>query len=316
MAKATLNGKVVVLTGATSGFGKGAALEMAAQGAKLALVARRGALLDELASSCEAAGGAAIAVEADVSLREDVLRAGAAAIEAFGRIDVWVNNAGVGAIGPFEKIPLDVHEQVIQTNLVGTLYGSFVAYQQFLTQGSGVLVNIASELGFSTVPYYASYAAAKHGVVGLSDSLRQEVKQNGRDGIHICTIMPTAHDTPFFDHAANYTGHEVAAPKPLHDPQNVIDAIVRIAANPEDKEIVGVDGVVKLAMANVLPRVAEKMGAKQMHKMQMVDPPPGSDTPGAVLTPIPEGTEIRVGRKGGDTVHEGTREEEGGQRTR
>ena len=308
MAKKNLQGKVVVITGASSGFGKGAGIEMAREGAKVVLVARRGELIEELASECRNAGAEAVAVEGDVSVREDVERAAETAIAEFGRIDVWVNNAGVGAIGPFERIPLEVHEGIIRTNLLGTIYGSHVAYQRFLAQGSGVLINIASELGFGTVPYYSSYTAAKHGVVGLSDSLRQEVKQAGHKGIHVCTIMPTAHDTPFFDHAANYSGHEVAAPKPLHDPQHVVDAIVRVAANPEDKEIVGGDGVVKLVMANVMPRAAEKMGAKQMHKTQMVDSPAGHDTPGAVLSPVPEGTEVTVGRKGGDTVRDQGRE--------
>ena len=160
-----------------------------------------------------------------------------------------------------------------------------------------MLINIASELGFGTVPYYSSYAAAKHGVVGFTDSLRQEVKQNRIEGVHICTIMPTAHDTPFFDHVANYTGHEVTTPKPLHDPQRIVDAIVRIARNPEDKEIVGADGVVKLSMANVLPDVSEKMGAKQTLKTQMEKAPPTSDSPGAVRAPMREGTGVSAGRR-------------------
>jgi short-subunit dehydrogenase len=116
--------------------------------------------------------------------------------------------------------------------------------------------------------------------------------------VHICTIMPTAHDTPFFDHAANYTGHEITAPKPLHDPQNVVEAIVRIAHDPEDKEIVGADGKVKFALSNVLPKVAEKIGAKQMHKTQMEKPPAANDSEGAVRTPIPQGREVSGGRRG------------------
>jgi short-subunit dehydrogenase len=292
-----LAGKVIVLTGASSGFGKGAALEFARGRAKVVLAARRDDLLDELANECSAEGGDALACATDVSVRADVERLCTAALEAFGRIDVWINNAGVGALGRFERVPLELHEQVIATNLYGTLYGSYVAYRQFLAQGTGVLINIASELGFGTVPYYSSYTAAKHGVVGLTGSLRQEVKQNGIAGVHICTIMPTAHDTPFFDHVANYTGHEVTPPKPLHDPQAVVDAIVRIARDPEDKEIVGADGIVKLVMANVLPGVSEKMGAKQMHKTQMEEPPPSTDSPGAVRTPMREGTGVSAGRR-------------------
>ena len=297
MAQQSVFEKVVVLTGASSGFGKGAALELARKGAKLVVAARRMELLEELANECNAEGGEAIACVTDVSRRPEVERLAGAALAAFGRIDVWINNAGVGALGRFERVPLEVHEQLIATNLLGTLYGSYCAYRQFLAQGEGVLINVASELGFATVPYYTSYAAAKHGIVGLTGSLRQEVKENGIAGVHICTIMPTAHDTPFFDHAANYTGHEVNPPKPLHDPRKVVDAIVRIAANPEDKEIVGADGIVKLAMANVLPGVSERMGARQMHKTQMEKPPPAADSPGAVRAPIDRGTGISGGRR-------------------
>jgi short-subunit dehydrogenase len=296
MADQELRDKVVVITGASSGFGKGAALQFAAAGAKLVLAARRSDLLEDLARECKTAGAEAIAVAADVSRREDVEQLAAAALSAFGRIDVWVNNAGVGAIGAFERIPLEVHEQVIGTNLLGVIYGSHLAYRQFLAQGSGVLINIASELGFGSVPYYSSYTAAKHGVIGLSDSLRQEVKQNGLEDIHICTIMPTAHDTPFFEHAANYSDHEIVPPKPLHDPQHVVDAIVRVARKPADKKIVGADGVVKLVAANLMPPVSEKMGAKQMHRT-IENAPPAGDSPGAVLEPVSEGTEVSGGHR-------------------
>jgi short-subunit dehydrogenase len=297
MATKDLAETVIVVTGASSGFGKGAAIEFARAGAKLVLAARRDDLLDEVANECSGEGGDALACPTDVSKKEDVERLCATALETFGRIDVWINNAGVGAIGRFERVPLDVHQQVIATNLYGTLYGSYFAYRQFLAQGHGVLINIASELGFGSVPYYSSYAAAKHGVVGLSDSLRQEVKQNRIEGVHICTIMPTAHDTPFFDHVANYTGHEVSPPRPLHDPQAVVDAIVRIARDPQDKKIVGADGAVKLVMANVLPAVSEKVHSKQLHKTQMEKPPPSEDSPGAVRAPMREGTGVSAGRR-------------------
>jgi short-subunit dehydrogenase len=292
-----LKGKVVVITGASSGFGKGAALEFAQAGARLVLAARRAEVLEELVTECGALGAEAIACPTDVSKREEVERLAAAAVERFGRIDVWVNDAGVGALGRFERIPLEVHEQVLATNLYGVLYGTYCAYRQFLRQGSGVLINIASEVGFGTIPYYSSYSASKHGVVGLADSIRQEVKQNGIEGVHVCTIMPTAHDTPFFDHAANYTGHEVTPPKPLHDPQHVVDAIVRVARDPEDKEIVGADGKIKLALANVLPKVSEKMGALQIHKTQMEKPPAAGDSPGAVRAPMRSGTEVDAKRR-------------------
>lgn len=289
-----MQGKVIVVTGASSGFGKGAALAFARKGAKLVLAARRADLLEQLAAECRSEGGEAVACPCDVSQRAEVERLAATAIDTYGRIDVWVNDAGAGAIGPFERIPLEVHEQVITTNLLGVLYGSYLAYRQFLSQGGGTLINIASELGFDSVPYYSSYTASKHGVIGLSDSLRQEVKQNKIDGVHICTIMPTAHDTTFFEHAANYSGHAVTPPRPLHDPHNVVDAIVRIAQDPEDKEIVGADGIVKFIAAKVMTPVSEKLGAMQIHHT-IENAPPAGDTPGAVLEPVAEGTGVSGG---------------------
>jgi short-subunit dehydrogenase len=288
--------QVIVLTGASSGFGKGVARRLAEQGAALALAARRRDLLDILASECERAGGRAIAVPTDVSRREDVERLAETAVRQFDRIDVWINNAGVGALGRFERIPLGDHEQVIHTNLLGTLYGSYLAYQQFLKQRSGVLINVASELGLYTVPYYSSYAASKHAVVGLGDSLRQEIAQNGLEGIHVCTVMPTAHDTPFFDHAANYTGHVVQPPKPLNDPYDVVDAIVRLVHDPRDEEIVGGDGLAKVLMKKLVPEAQERAHARQMHETQMEKAPPAVDSPNALRAPTRTGTEVRAGR--------------------
>src|SRR5262249_1121152 len=119
-----MQGKVVVITGASSGFGKGAALKFAEEGATTVLAARRGELLDGLARQWQTHGARALAVPTDVSRREDVERLAETAVKRCGRIDVWVNDAGVGALGPFDRVPLEVHEQVIGTDLLGTLYGS------------------------------------------------------------------------------------------------------------------------------------------------------------------------------------------------
>lgn len=194
MKDSGLGGKVVVITGASSGFGKGASLRFAEAGAHLVIAARRTSLLEDLAQQCHAAGTNALAVTTDVSKEQEVADLAARAVHEFGRIDVWINNAGVGALGPFERTPLGEHVQVIGTNLMGTVYGSYFAYRQFLSQGNGILINVASELGRHTVPYYSSYTAAKHGVVGLSDALRQEIDQNGHTSIHVCVVMPTAHE--------------------------------------------------------------------------------------------------------------------------
>jgi NAD(P)-dependent dehydrogenase (short-subunit alcohol dehydrogenase family) len=293
-----LAGRVVVITGASSGFGKGAALRFAALGASVVVAARRGGLLDELARDCQRVRpeAQALAVPTDVSDAQQVEQLVSATLARFDRIDVWINNAGVGALGPFERVPLADHVQVINTDLLGTLYGCYYAYQHFLAEQRGILINVASELGRHTVPYYASYTAAKHGVVGLSDALRQEIRAKGLTEVHVCTVLPTAHDTPFFDHAANYTGHEVQAPQPLHDPEAVVDALARLATDPRDKEIVGADGVVKILLKSLAPGVSERLATRQMHSTQMEHAPPAPDSAGAVRTPIDAGTEVSGGR--------------------
>jgi NAD(P)-dependent dehydrogenase (short-subunit alcohol dehydrogenase family) len=284
-----LQGKVVVITGASSGFGKGAALKFAEEGATVVLAARRGELLEELARECEGLGGRALAVPTDVSRREDVWRLADTAIKRCGRIDVWVNDAGVGALGLFDRIPIEVHEQVIGTDLLGTLYGSYCAYRWFVGQGHGVLINIASELGREAAPYYSSYCAAKHGVVGLTGALREEIVEKKLKDIHALAVLPGAHDTPFFDHAANYTGQALAAPESLFDPQNVVEAIVRLAADPRDPRIVGRNGEVTIPNLSL----ADKAPAQPPSKR----PGSSNDSPGAVRAPVPQGTGVSAGRR-------------------
>ena len=295
MKDRSLRNKGIVVTGASSGFGKGAALEFARAGANVVLAARRDELLEKLAQECRTLRVDALAVPADVSVLEDVARLFDEAVSALGHIDVWVNNAGVGAIGRFQDIPMADHEQVIRTNLLGTIYGSWFAYRHFLGRRRGTLINIASELGKTSVPYFSSYTAAKHGVVGFSASLRQELDAMGVDDVSVCCIMPTAHDTPFFDHAANYSGHETQPPSPLHDPQEVIDRILQLARNPKDETIVGSDGYLKFAMHHLARNVAEAMGTKQMHQTVMEEPPSAPTQRGAVQQPMPEGKGIRGG---------------------
>jgi NAD(P)-dependent dehydrogenase (short-subunit alcohol dehydrogenase family) len=290
-----LAGKVVVITGASSGFGKGAARKFAQAGCTMLLAARRSQLLDELAEQCNKLGGQAISVPTDVSEEREVGSLAQQAMDRFGRIDIWINDAGVGAVGRFEEIPLADHVQVIATDLLGTLYGTYFAYRQFLKQGHGTLINIASELGQSALPYYASYTAAKHGVVGLGASLNQEMEQNQIENVYVCTVMPTAYDTPFFEHAANYTGH-VLADDPEHDPAEVVETILKLAEDPKEKKAVSSDGVFPVLLKTIAPGVAEKKSAKDTHE-QIEEAPPAPKTSGAVRSPMSHGFGVRASRR-------------------
>ena len=289
-------GKIIVITGASSGFGKGAAIDFARMGANLVLAARRENLLEELVRQCKSVGGDAIAVPTDVSQEQDMRRLAEAAISAAGHIDVWVNNAGAGALGRFEEVPLEEHVQVINTDLMGTLYGSYFAMKHFRQQGAGTLINMASVIGKVPSPYFASYAAAKHGVVGLSAALRQELKENNIDTIHVCTIMPTSMDTPFFEHAANYLGHESVPIPPVYDAQKVVDVIVKMVTDPEDEVSVGAAGKFMTFAHQLAPDLTEAMMARETHKSQ-TKAPAADDTPGSVQKPMSTGTAVGGGWK-------------------
>lgn len=287
-----LRDKVVVVTGATSGFGKGAALRFAKAGAAVVLAGRRDELLSEVGTaSLGASGHRGLGVHTDVSNEADVAALAAKAVEQFDRIDVWVNNAGVGAVGKFWEIPLADHKKVVETTLLGTLYESWHAMQRFVAQGYGTLINVASIAGRVPQPYFESYVAAKHGVVGLSSALRLALREQKLDKtIHVCSVLPGAHDTPWFDHAANFSGHDIH-PAAAGDPDNVVDVIVRLAAHPEDEVAVGADAEKGLRKQGPNARF-ERKEAHAVHKEFMVKAPPDEDTHGALFEPNGKGAGI------------------------
>ncbi|HEV7770731.1 MAG TPA: SDR family NAD(P)-dependent oxidoreductase [Solirubrobacterales bacterium] len=201
-----LEESVVVITGASSGIGRAAALRLARRGAALALCARSSAPLSAVARECEAAGARGVlATSLDVGEETAVEAFAGAAVERFGRIDVWVNNAGVIAYGEFTELPSAVFRQVIETNLMGQVHGARAALRCFRRQGSGVLINMSSVWGRVSTPQVSPYVVSKNAVRALSECLRGELV--GEEDIHVTTMAPQAIDTPIFDHAANYSGH-------------------------------------------------------------------------------------------------------------
>lgn len=261
--------KVVVITGASSGFGKGVALQLAQRGAYVVLASRSPEVLNELADECEAVGGQALVVATDVSDPDAVEQLAQRARSRFGSFDVWINNAGVAAIGRFDSVPMKDHEQIIRTDLIGTIAGSHCALKHFRERGHGVLINVASVLGKIPAPLYASYAAAKFGVVGLSDALRQELAQDKLSNIRVCTVMPMAHDTEFFEHAGNYTGRAAVPIPPTYDPQVTIDAMVKLVVEPQDESITGWQGGIFNALHKLMPSAIEKLMAVNTESKQM-----------------------------------------------
>src|SRR5207248_355967 len=245
---------------------------------------------------CEKLGVKTVVVETDVSNSDDIEELAEKAVDEFGRIDVWVNNAGVSTFGRFDEIPLKEHEQVIETNLLGCLYGSYQALRTFRSQGEGVLINMASYLGKGSAPYQSSYVASKHGIRGLDMAVRQELQANNEnERIHVCTVMPTSMDTPFFEHAGNHLGHPVLPIPPVYDPQEVIEAIVELARNPQDEVVIGRRGKVASAAGKIMPATLERQMAKKVHGKLMRQSETEGPSTGSLFSPMRSGSDVRGG---------------------
>lgn len=291
----TLRNKTVVLTGASSGFGRDAAIEYARRGANLVLAARRKNLLKEVAEECKRRGVKSVVVETDVSDPDQVKKLADTAISKFDKIDIWVNDAGVSTMGRYDEVSLDEHEQVIETNLLGTMYGSYEAIKHFREQGSGALINIGSYLSKGSAPYQAAYVASKHGVRGLSTAIRQELKADGLDRIHVCTIMPTSMDTPFFEHAGQHTGHPNRPATPVYDPRLVVDAIIRVSLEPEEEVMVGRSAKVASVFGKIAPLLLERLMASKMRRRVYGHSDRERQHTGSVYEPMEEGRGLRGG---------------------
>lgn len=222
---------VVVITGASSGIGRAAALRLARRGSALALCARSEEPLAEVAAECEADGAEVLYRALDVADVEAVEALAAATVERFGRLDVWVNNAGTIAYGRFEEIPSEVFRRIIETNLMGQVHGARAALRRFRAQGAGVLINMSSVWGRVSTPQVTPYIVSKNAVRAFSECLAGELVDE--DGIHVATMVPQAIDTPIFEHAGNYTGRQVRPIPPVLDVEEVARGIELCAENPK-----------------------------------------------------------------------------------
>lgn len=225
-----LEDAVAVITGASSGIGRATATMLAERGTRVVLAARDELSLAEVGALCEAAGAEALIVPTDVSDADAVDALGARAVERFGRVDVWINNAGVIAYGHFEDIPLEVYRHVIETNFFGQVNGARAALRCFRAQDAGVLINMASVWARVSSPYVSAYVASKFAIRAFSACLRQELAD--APDIHVVTILPQSVDTPIYAHAANYTGRAVKPVPPVRRAEDIAQRIVWCAEDP------------------------------------------------------------------------------------
>jgi short-subunit dehydrogenase len=268
-----LSQQVILITGATSGIGLTTAREAARKGAKLVLVARNREALEKLAQELNASGTKAIYAEADVADEEALLQAATKAEDTFGRIDTWVNNAGVSIYGKITEISLEDQRRLFETNFWGVVIGSRIAVQHLSARG-GAIINIGSVLSDRAISLQGTYSASKHAVKGFTDALRMELEIDELP-ISVTLIKPSAINTPYTQHAKNYMDEEATVPPPVFAPELVAEAILHCAENNVRDFTVG-EGKILGAMGQIAPRLMDKMMEKDMSERQKKDEPKAS----------------------------------------
>lgn len=254
----SLADQVVVITGASSGIGRASAVAFAKRGCHLVLAARREDELEVTARQCRAQGGTALVVVTDVTREADVQSLARTAIRELGRIDVWVNNAGVTLFARLAEGPFEEHRQVLETNVCGAMHGARAVLPHFEERGRGVLINVGSVLSLVGQPFVPSYVISKFAIRGLTEALRAEVAERYPD-VHVCSLLPYAVDTPHFDAGANLRHRHARPVQPTQPPERVARAMVSLAERPRRQLLVPRYTALGVLAHAIAPRTMERL---------------------------------------------------------
>lgn len=266
--------QVIVITDASSGIGLTTAEVAAEQGAAVVLAARSESDLTGAVARIRSKGGRAAAVAADVADERQVAQIGMAAMREFGRIDTWVNNAGIGMYGRLLEQPIAEQRKLFDTNFWGVVYGCKVAVEHMRTRG-GTIVNTGSEASELAAPLLGIYSASKHAVRGYTDALRMELEHDGIP-IRLSLVKPGPIDTPFPQHAPNYMDKEPKHAPPVYPPEEVAHAILKCAEKPVREITVGGVPRLQMALGTIAPRLTDVLMERQMWNSMTRDEAPFS----------------------------------------
>ena len=278
--------QVVVITGGSAGIGRATARLLAARGARIGLIARGRDGLEAAGREIEALGGQAVVVPADVADAEAVERAAERTEEAFGPIDVWINNAMVSVFSPIRDMTAREFRRVTEVTYLGVVHGTQAALRRMLPRDRGLIVQVSSALAYRAIPIQSAYCAAKHAVLGFTDALRCELLHD-RSHVKVTMVHLPAVNTPQFGWVANHLSHRPAPPDPLYQPEVAARGIAFAIDNPRRDVYVGSTTVAALYAQRFLPGLTDRYLARNAWEGQFAHELDDPGRPSNLWEPLP-----------------------------
>jgi NAD(P)-dependent dehydrogenase (short-subunit alcohol dehydrogenase family) len=277
---------VVVVTGASAGVGRATARAFAARGARIGLVARGRDGLEGARQEVEAAGGEALVLAADVADHEQVERAASAVEEAFGPIDVWVNNAMATIFAPFVDIVPEEFTRATEVTYLGYVWGTRAALRRMLPRDRGTIVQVGSALAYRGIPLQTPYCGAKHAIQGFTESVRCELLHEGKN-VHLTMVQLPALNTPQFDWGRTKMPRQPQPVPPIYQPEVAAEAIVWAAESPARERYVAASTVATIVGNEIVPSLADRYLARTGYASQQTDEPIDPDRRDNLFEPVP-----------------------------
>lgn len=265
-------GKVVVVTGASSGVGRAVAQAFGKQGAMVGLIARNREALEHAADEIRRAGGEALVLPLDVADAEAVERAAAQLEAEWGRIDVWVNCAMATVFAPIMETTADEFRRVTEVTYLGYVYGTQAALKRMRQRDRGTIIQIGSALAYRSIPLQGAYCAAKAAIRGFTDSLRTELIHDGSN-VRLTMLQLPAVNTPQSIRQRNKMPKQAQPVPPLFTPESIADLVVRAADNPPREMLIGRPTVQAVWAQKFAPGLLDWYLGKYGYQSQMIDRP-------------------------------------------
>lgn len=280
-----LRHRTVVITGASAGVGRAVAHRFARAGARLALIARDAAALNDVKQEVESLGGTAMIASADVSDADAVFAAADRIAASAGSIDIWINDAMVTVFSPVWKITPEEYRRVTEVTYLGAVHGTMAALRHMGPRNRGTIVQVGSALAYRGIPLQAAYCGAKHAIRGFTDSLRSELI-HANSGIALTVVELPAVNTPQFDWARTHMPKQPRPVAPVVEPEVIADVIFRAAIRPRREYWIGFS-TIKVILGNmVLPTFLDHFLAKNAYDQQETGTLVAADRQDNLMTPV------------------------------